>query len=261
MAEADPKLYPTFHVENNKKPNRFLNFPLFGILVKAILLIPVWIEAFFLGIAAFFILVISWFFTSFTGRYWDTAYKFFLGLMRFWTKIRLYIFGITDTYPGFSLNTNGLFTLDIPKPEKPNMWLAIPIIGIFVRLILMIPYLIYTDVLQRGANVAMFLSWFVILFKGRLPESFYEFERDSLRVNYASNAYMVGLSDKYPSFHISMTHQTAKILLIIIGAIFSSFNMLGSFIPPEKSSYKSNEYEYRYDYTPDPELDSNYKTY
>ena len=257
--EKDLRLYPSFHVENNKKPNKFLNFPFLGFLIKMILLFPVWIEAFFLGIAAFVVLLINWFVISFTGRYWDVAYRFFLGLMRFWTKVKLYIFGITDKYPGFGLNTNGLFKLDISKPENPNKWLAIPLLGIIVRFILLIPYLIFTDVLYRGANIAMFLSWFVILFKGRLPESFYEFERDSLRVNYAANAYIVGLSDKYPSFYISMNYQTTKIVLIIVGSILTAFNMLGSLTPSERSAYDSNDY--RYEYTPDSNQDLDYETY
>lgn len=260
MAEAPKNIYPKFYVENNKKPNKFLNFPILGFIVKIILLIPVWIEAFFLGIGTIFILVYSWIVISFTGRYSNFAYKYFLGLMRFWTKIKLYIFGITDKYPGFKLNTNGLFTLDIAKPEKPNRWLAIPLIGLVIRFVLLVPYLIFTDVMQRGANIAMFLSWFVILFKGRLPESLYEFERDSLRVNYASNAYIVGLSDKYPSFHISMNHQTAKILLLIVGAILTGFNMLAS-LGPDERRYKSNGYEYHYDYGPESNFDLDYETY
>lgn len=260
MAQAESRLYPTFTVANNKKPNKFLNFPFLGIIIKVIILVPVWIEAFFLGIAAFFLLVVNWFVISFTGRYWDVAYRFFLGLMRFWVKIRLYIFGITDKYPGFELNTNGLFELDMPKPESPNKWLAIPIVGIIVRFILLIPYCIFSDVLYRGANFAMFLSWFVILFKGRLPESFYEFERDAIRVNYASNAYIVGLSDKYPSFTISMNHQTAKILLIIVGALFSAFNMLSSIIPNERPHSNTKDYNYQYEYKPDSTLDIDYDT-
>jgi hypothetical protein len=261
MADKTKSLYPHFSVENNKKPNKLLNFPFFGILIKVIILIPVWIEAFFLGIAAFFVLMANWFVISFTGRYWDVAYRFFVGLMKFWIKIRLYMFGITDKYPGFNLNTNGLFEFDIPKPENPNKWLAIPLLGLIVRLILLIPYCIFSDVLQRGANFAMFLSWFVILFKGRLPETIYEFERDSLRVNYAANAYVVGLSDKYPSFYISMNHQTAKILLIIVGAIFSAFNMLGSLTSDQKSTYDTKDYQYQYEYGPDSNVKIDYQTY
>lgn len=261
MAQADPRLYPTFQVENNKTPNKLLNFPFLGILIKMILLIPIWIESFFLAFAAVFLVVINWGVVSITGKYWNTAYKFFLGLIRFWIKIKLYIFGITDKYPGFKLDTNGVFTLEIAKPENPNKWLAIPLVGIFVRFILLIPYLVFSDVMQRGANVAMFLSWFVILFKGRLPEPFYEFEKDSIRVNFAAGSYIVGLSDTYPSFYISMNHQTAKILLIIVGAILSVFNTLSSMAPSEQSTYDDNNYRYEYEYSPDSSLDIDSKNY
>ena len=174
----------------------------------------------------------------------------------------MYLFGITDKYPGFKLDTKGLFELDITKPEKPNRWLAIPLLGIFIRFILLIPYLIFRDVLDRGAGVAMFLSWFVILFKGRLPETFYEFERDSIRVSLASSMYMLGLSDKYPSFYISMTHQAAKIGLIIVGSMLSVFNMAGSAMPDDQKTYESDGYQY--DYTPsnlDINVEEDYKTY
>jgi hypothetical protein len=259
MAEATKRMYPEFVVENNKKPNRFLNFPFLGVFVKFILLIPVFIEMLFLGIAFIFILVFSWFYISFTGKYSEAAYKFFLGFARLSTKVNLYFYGITDKYPGFNFDTKGLFTLNIAKPEKPNRWFAIPLIGMFVRFILMLPYLIYADVLQRGAGFAMFLSWFVILFKGRLPEGLYEFERDSLRVYTASNFYMVGLSDTYPSFHISMNHQTTKILLIIVGAIFSVLNFFSSAMP-EENNYQSDSYDYSTEYPSDSEVDLNVET-
>ena len=259
MAKADPRLYPSFTVENNKKPNRILNFPIFGFLIKIIILIPVFIEGFFLGVAGIFLLVINWFVISFTGRYWNTAYTFFVGLIRLFLKIKLFLFGITDTYPGFRLNDKGIFSLTIDKPKNPNKWFAIPILGILARVILLLPYLIFSDIMQRGSGIAWFLSWFVILFKGRLPERFYEFERDSLRVYTAATMYVLGLSDDYPSFYISMDHQTTKLLLIIVGTILSLFNTLGSLAPSEKSSYNSSNY-HQY-YTPPSGGSSNYNTY
>ncbi len=248
MAKADPRLYPIFSVENNKKPNRILNFPIFGIIIKIIMLIPVLIEAFFLGIAAIVLLIINWFVILFTGHYWNTAYNFFVGLIRFYLKIKLFIFGITDTYPGFGLDDKGLFTLKLDKPKNPNRWFAIPLLGIFVRFILLIPYLFFSDIMQRGSGVALFLSWFVILFKGRLPERYYEFERDSLRVSTAATTYIIGLSDLYPSFYISMDHQTTKLLLIIVGTALSVFNTLGSLVPSGNST--DNPSSYHQYYTP-----------
>jgi hypothetical protein len=188
--------------------------------------IPQYIEGFFLGIAFVILLFINWFVVLFTGEYWDTAYTFFLGVMRFSTKITLFLYGITDKYPGFDLDSNGIFELDIQKPKSPSRWLAIPFIGFFVRLILLIPYYIFTSVMERGAGVGVFISWFAVLFKNLYPESLYEFERDSVRVSLATSTYLSGLSDKYPSFYISMNHKNIKIALIIAGALLVIFNWI-----------------------------------
>jgi hypothetical protein len=242
MVDTTTKMYPHFTVDNNKKPNRLYAFPLLGILIKIIILIPQFVEMFFLGIAAIFLLIINWFIVLFTGEYWDLAYNFFLGIMRLEAKMHLFLYGLTDTYPGFALNTKNLFTLTIPKPTNPNRILAIPLIGIIVRFILLIPYLIFNEVLGRGAGIAMVCSWFAVLFNKQFPESLYEFERDTLRVSFASSSYILGFSDHYPNFKISMNHQTIKLLLIIAGAICLGLSWGGS------DQNMNNNTNYRYQY-------------
>ncbi|HEX8931734.1 MAG TPA: DUF4389 domain-containing protein [Patescibacteria group bacterium] len=265
---ATQKIYPHLEIDNNKHPNRLLNFPFIGIFIKLVILIPIFIEIGFLGLVAFFALIINWFVISFTGKYWNAAYDLFLGIMRLSAKMRFYMFGVTDRYPGFTFTTQGILTLEVAKPEKPNRWLAIPLLGIAIRAILLIPYFIFSDVLNQGAGFAMFLSWFVILFKGTLPESFYEFEKDSVRVSLSVSAYLLGLSDEYPSFVISMNHQTVKIALIIIGAILTFFNFfgnLGSIWQSENRIQNENQkglYNYgsQYNYSPKT-YNNNYNTY
>jgi hypothetical protein len=216
------EIYPHFEVANNKAPKKYYAFPIGGFLVKVVFLIPVAIELLFLTIAGFFILLINWFIILFTGEYWDTAYRFFLGFMRLETKVALYLYGLTDNYPGFSLNTNGLFKLDIDKPKKPNRWFAIPFFGFIAKFILLLPYMIFCEILSKGAFVGVIISWFAVTFKNKYPESLYEFERDSIRVSNAASAYLLGLKDNYPSFYISLeNYQTAKLLLIIAGAFFT----------------------------------------
>ncbi len=243
MAEKTSDIYPHFVVENNKKPNRLFAFPVIGIIIKMILLIPVFIEMFFLAIASGFLLLINWFVVLFSKTYWDTAYRFFLGLMRLTAKTKLYLFGLTDKYPWFGLDTNGICTLDIPKPEKSNIWLAIPLLGFLVRFVLLIPYLIFSEVLNRGSGIALIMSWFAVTFKKIFPESLYEFERDTLRVEFAADAYLIGLSDTYPSFAISMNHQTIKILLIIAGAILFAWSASMPSPTNDRASYQ-NDYQY-----------------
>ena len=259
MYMTEIKTYPHFVVENNKKPNRFYAFPLIGFMVKIVLLLPVFLEIFALGFIALFAIFINWFFILLTGKYWDVAYKLFVGLLRLCVKIILFILGITDKYPGFALDTNNIFELDFTKPEKPNRWLAIPVIGIFIRLILLIPYLIFSDVMTYGLKISMVLSWFTVAFKNRFPESLYEFEKDSLRVSLAASTYILGLSDKYPSFNISMNHQTIKILLIIAGSLLTAWKIQEDYYPDD---FKNKIYKYEYQrQNSSPSTNSDYKTY
>src|SRR6266699_1359718 len=113
------KIYPKLTVENNKNPNKFYAVPLLGLLIKVLILILVFFEGIFLGITFLFFWIANSFVILFTGQYWDAAYQFFLGIMRFGTKISVFLFGLTDKYPGFDLSSNGLFDLEIEKPAHP----------------------------------------------------------------------------------------------------------------------------------------------
>jgi hypothetical protein len=165
--------------------------------------------------------------------------------MKFCIKIYLFLYGITDKYPGFDLDSNGLFELDIKKPTHPNRGFALPLLGIIARIILLIPYIIFNGVLNRGSGVAVLISWFAVLFQSKYPDSLYEFERDSLRVSLATSTYLTGLSDKYPSFYISMDHKNVKIALIIAGVLLTLFSWMS---PGNNRHNNTNpEYNQRYD--------------
>lgn len=246
VTKADKKknIYPNFYIAPNKNPNRLYAFPFFGVLIKIILLIPVFIEAIFLAIAVPIVLLITWIVVEFTGKYWSHGYYFFVGALRFWTKISVFMYGMSDKYPGFNFSTNGMFTLEIEKPVKPNRWLAIPLIGFLVRLILLIPYHIFSQVLQNGSTIAWVITWFTVLFKKKFPESLYEFEFDTHRVSLAASVYLFGLSDKYPSFAISMNHQTIKILLIVGGALLTAANWGDSMMGRDQHYNGRDRYDY-----------------
>jgi uncharacterized protein DUF4389 len=214
------RMYPEIIVANNEHPKRWLAFPVVGYLVKLLLLIPLLFVLLFLELWYGILMLITPFVILFTGKYWDLAYKYTLIYMRMFTKVSQYLFGISDKYPGFSFDENGLFTLKYDKPIKSSRFLAFPVVGYFIRLIILIPYSIYQEILGIGALFAVVFSWFAVLFTGRYPESLFEFVRDYLRVYNASFIYMSYLSDTYPSFKISLNHKAIKILLIILGVIF-----------------------------------------
>lgn len=74
-------------------------------LVKWLLAIPHYIVLFFLGIAAFFVIVFAWFAILFTGRYPRGAFGFVVGVFRWGLRVACYAFLLTtDRYPPFSLS-------------------------------------------------------------------------------------------------------------------------------------------------------------
>lgn len=246
MAEKK-NLYPSLVIHNNANPSKLLAFPFVGILIKTILLIPIFIESVILAFPYLFFWLLTPFAILFTGKYWDTAYDFFLGYWKFNTKISLYYFGLTDKYPGFGLDDNGVFTLKIEKPKAPSRTLSFPILGFLVRSILLIPYGLFAAILGYGGYVAAFLSWFFVLFTGKYPESLYEFLRDATRIGLANQMYTSYLSDSYPSFYMSMKNRNIKILLIIAGTLLillrigSAFNGVKN---PQRQNYQNNQYDY-----------------
>ena len=79
--------------------NRWL--PLF----KWILAIPHYIVLFFLGIAAFIVIIIAWFAILFTGRYPRDSFNFVVGVMRWSIRVEACAFlMVTDEYPPFRLS-------------------------------------------------------------------------------------------------------------------------------------------------------------
>ena len=74
-------------------------------IVKWLLAIPHYILLFFLSIAAFLVIVFTWFAILFTGRYPRGLFDFVVGVGRWHVRVVAYAFALTtDRYPPFSLD-------------------------------------------------------------------------------------------------------------------------------------------------------------
>jgi hypothetical protein len=74
-------------------------------LVKWFLAIPHYIVLFFLGIAAFVVVIIAWFAILITGKYPRGMFDFIVGVGRWALRVNAYAFLlVTDRYPPFSFD-------------------------------------------------------------------------------------------------------------------------------------------------------------
>lgn len=235
-------IYPEFSIVKNEHPSRVYAVPILGMLIKFIALIPVFIVMIFLSIWLLVVQLINPFIVLFTGQYWEHAYSFTLGFLKYSANITLYFYGLTDKYPGFSLQTTEGIVLEIPKPQNPGRLYAIPLLGMIIRVILMIPYFIFSNVITQAATIGVFLlAWAVVLFKGRYPDGIFELARDSVRINISTSAYTLGLSDRYPSFYVNMDHDKIKIILIVIAILLGGWSYTNDV---NKSSEKRQSIDY-----------------
>jgi hypothetical protein len=97
--------YPlTFSSVRPEQSSRLLNFPIVGLVIRTILLLPHWVIVYCLLIAAFIAVFIAKFAILFTGSFPAGMHGFVVGAMRWSTRLTAYTFGLTDKYPPFSLS-------------------------------------------------------------------------------------------------------------------------------------------------------------
>src|SRR5690349_9604312 len=130
------QLYPEITIDRIKNPSRFYAIPLLGFVIKVIMIIPVGIELWLLGIAQFVISMLNACNIFFRGRYWKTAYELNLGIMQLQTNVSYFMWGLTDVYPGFSLKTTS-YELTIPFNKTPSRVFATPLLGVLFRFVML----------------------------------------------------------------------------------------------------------------------------
>jgi hypothetical protein len=129
-------------------------------------------------------------------RWW---FDWNLQLMRFSSRVSVYVALMDDTYP--STDEEQSVRLDFPYPdarEGLNRWLPL------VKWLLAIPHYVILVFLTLAAIVSVIVAWFAILFTGRYPRGLFDFVEGVFRwwnrvIGYA----FVLVTDEYPPFSLS----------------------------------------------------------
>jgi hypothetical protein len=163
-------------------------------LVKWLLLIPHWFVLTFVGIAAFFAIVYSWFAVLITGKYPRGVHSFVTGTYRWGTRASAYGILMTDRYPPFSFDPDDDYParLDIAYNEPIARWRPL------VHWLLVIPYLFVAGALLMVVYVITIIAFFSILFTKKFPEGLFDFNVVALRWQTRANAYSYWMTERYP---------------------------------------------------------------
>jgi hypothetical protein len=169
------------------------------VFFRLILAIPHFIWATLWSVIAILAWIVNWFATLFAGRSPEGLHNFLATFLRYVTHLRAYVLLIADPFPGFA-GKLGSYPIDLEvDPPQPQNRLTV-----FFRIILAIPALIVANILSNLSQLLAVFSWFIALVTGRVPEGLRNFAALALRFETQTYAYVLLLTDRYPSFNVGV---------------------------------------------------------
>lgn len=169
------------------------------VFFRLILAIPLFLWLTLWGVIALLAAVVNWFATLVAGRSPEGLHGFLATFLRFTTHVRAYALLIADPYPGFT-GREGSYPIDleVAPPEDQSR------LTVFFRVILAIPALLLTNILSNLSQLLAVFSWFIALVMGRVPEGLRNFAALALRFETQTYAYLLLLTQRYPSLNVGI---------------------------------------------------------
>ena len=154
----------------------------------------------FIGIWANIVHFIAWWVILFTGRYPEQFYEFNVKLFNWQVRLNASMHNLIDGYPAIGLNgSHPAVHFEVQRPEylSRGKLLLRTFLGLFY---ITIPH----GVCLYGRFIAtaflQMLSWWSILFTGKIPASWFDFNVGTLRWVFRLNLYVLNMTDTYPPF-------------------------------------------------------------
>lgn len=174
-------------LDDDLKRNRLTVF------FRLLLSIPHWFVVSLWGIAVFVVAFVNWFATLFAGRSPQGLHDFTARWLRYSTRVNAYTYLIADPFPPFGSGGTYPVDVEIAPPQPQARWKT------FLRFLLAIPAWILVQILGYLLYLLAFFAWFAALALGRVPEGLRDLEAYCLRFSTQTNAYLLLLTDRYPS--------------------------------------------------------------
>jgi hypothetical protein len=183
--------------------NRLWGILWLGQFVRMILLIPHFFVLFFVSIVVAIMMLVTWIPVLILGRFPGWGYRWVGGLMGWWIRIQAYYQLLTPTYPPFALTPED-YPVGVRFDEgvRINRLWGIPLLGILVRGILLIPHFIVLMLLSILVAVLTIFVWVPVLFLGHQADLMYTILGGYHRWSFRVGAYLFLMVDRYPPFSL-----------------------------------------------------------
>ena len=168
------------------------------VFFRILLAIPHFIWLALWGIANLVVLILSWFAALFTGRVPTGFHGFMARYLRYQTHVVAYIQLAADPYPPFDGSSSYPVDLEVAPPVAQSR------LTVFFRILLAIPALIISSVMNYLVNIIVLFAWFVCLFLGRMPEGMRNLLVFTIRYHIQTGAYYSLLTSRYPSLNVGL---------------------------------------------------------
>ncbi len=162
-------------------------------LPHAFLLLFVGLWAKILGFISFWIIL-------FTGRYPQSFFEFQVGLIQWNTRVNARLLNLSDGYPSFGISgTDDYTSVEITYPETISRGITLlrTFLGVFY---VGLPHGFILFFRMLGTYILMILAFWVVLFTGKFPKSWHNFNVGTLRWNVRVGLYLANMTDTYPPF-------------------------------------------------------------
>ncbi len=133
------------------------------------------------------------------GTYPKNAWDFQMGLMNWLARVHLSAYNLVDGYPAFGINANPEnLIVTAPYNETPDrLWV---LVRFFFSGLLILPHVFIWTFRNLWSGVLSFLAFWVVLFTGKYPANWFEFNIGTLRWIMRIMGYQLYLFEDYPPF-------------------------------------------------------------
>lgn len=173
------------------------------VFFRLLLAIPHFIWLWLYSIVSIFVLLVAWFAALFMGRVPEGMHNFLSRYLRYQVHVFSYLTLCANPYPPFSGADSYPVDVAIAPPAPQNR------LTIFFRILLAIPALIFSGVLNYLSEIVALFAWFVAIFMGRISEGMRNILAFSVRYHAQTQAYVNLLTSEYPSFNVGLDAETA----------------------------------------------------